>query len=120
CLPPDHDGEVGLPVYGTFDAVDHAVWASGADTVIVLSCPELDGEQLRRLAWRLERDEVDLIVASTLIDVAGGRTTIRPVDGLPMLHVEHPRLHGGSRLVKEAFDRVGALALLAVFGPLLL
>jgi exopolysaccharide biosynthesis polyprenyl glycosylphosphotransferase len=37
-----------------------------------------------------------------------------------MLHVEHPRLHGGSRLIKEAFDRVGALALLAVFGPLLL
>jgi len=122
CLPPAHDGVgVGvLPVYGTFDDVANAVDLADADTVVVLSCPELDGVQLRRLAWRLERDEVDLIVASTLVDVAGGRTTIRPVDGLPMLHVEHPRLHGGSRLVKEAFDRVGALALLAVFGPLLL
>jgi len=121
CLPPAHDGGVGpLPVYGTFDDVANAVDLADADTVVVLSCPELDGVQLRRLAWRLERDEVDLIVASTLVDVAGGRTTIRPVDGLPMLHVEHPRLHGGSRLVKEAFDRVGALALLAVFGPLLL
>jgi exopolysaccharide biosynthesis polyprenyl glycosylphosphotransferase len=121
CLPPAHDGVVGvLPVYGTFDDVANAVDLADADTVVVLSCPELDGEQLRRLAWRLERDEVDLIVASTLVDVAGGRTTIRPVDGLPMLHVEHPRLHGGSRLVKEAFDRIGALVLLAVFGPLLL
>lgn len=122
CLPPGHDGEGvgGLVVYGTFDDVAGAVDQADADTVVVLSCPELDGATLRRLAWRLERDEVDLIVASALVDVAGARTTIRPFDGLPMLHVEHPRLHGGSRLVKEAFDRLGALALLMIFGPLLL
>jgi exopolysaccharide biosynthesis polyprenyl glycosylphosphotransferase len=120
CLPPDHDGAVDLPVYGTFDDVANAVDAADADTVVVLSCPELDGVALRRLAWRLERDEVDLVVASALVDVAGARTTIRPFDGLPMLHVEHPRLHGGARVVKELFDRFGALALLALFTPVLL
>ncbi|GIE99169.1 hypothetical protein Ari01nite_66340 [Paractinoplanes rishiriensis] len=122
CLPPGHDG-VGvqnLTVYGSFDDVAAAVEQADADTVVVLSCPELDGAALRRLAWRLERDEVDLVVASALVDVAGGRTTIRPFDGLPMLHVEHPRLHGGSRLVKDLFDRVGAMLLLIGFGPLLL
>jgi exopolysaccharide biosynthesis polyprenyl glycosylphosphotransferase len=125
CLPPGNDGvgvggPQGLPVYGTFDDVAGAVEQADADTVVVLSCPELDGGHLRRLAWRLERDEVDLVVASALVDVAGARTTIRPFDGLPMLHVEHPRLHGGSRLVKDVFDRLGALLLLAVSGPLLL
>jgi exopolysaccharide biosynthesis polyprenyl glycosylphosphotransferase len=122
CLPhgSDGDGVNGLAVYGTFDDVAGAVEQADADTVVVLSCPELDGTQLRRLAWQLERDEVDLVVASALVDVAGARTTIRPFDGLPMLHVEHPRLHGGSRLVKEAVDRLGALALLILFGPLLL
>ncbi|GAB2610035.1 exopolysaccharide biosynthesis polyprenyl glycosylphosphotransferase [Paractinoplanes abujensis] len=125
CLPPGHDGvgvggPQGLTVYGTFEDVAGAVEQADADTVVVLSCPELDGEAVRRLAWRLERDEIDLVVASALVDVAGARTTIRPFDGLPMLHVEHPRLHGGSRLVKEAFDRLGALALLMIFGPLLL
>jgi exopolysaccharide biosynthesis polyprenyl glycosylphosphotransferase len=120
CLPPQHDGAVDLPVYGTFDDVATAVDAADADTVVVLSCPELDGMVLRRLAWRLERDEVDLVVASALIDVAGARTTIRPFDGLPMLHVEHPRLHGGVRLVKELVDRLGALMLLVLFGPVLL
>jgi exopolysaccharide biosynthesis polyprenyl glycosylphosphotransferase len=120
CLPPQHDGAVDLPVYGTFDDVATAVDAADADTVVVLSCPELDGVVLRRLAWRLERDEVDLVVASALIDVAGARTTIRPFDGLPMLHVEHPRLHGGIRLVKELVDRLGALLLLMLFGPVLL
>ena len=95
---------------------DYAGVASpDADTVVVLSCPELDGTALRRLAWRLERDEVDLVVASALVDVAGARTTIRPFDGLPMLHVEHPRLHGGLRLVKEIVDRVGAFLLLVIW-----
>jgi exopolysaccharide biosynthesis polyprenyl glycosylphosphotransferase len=123
CLPPGRDrtGPTGgLKVFGTFDDVAGAVEQADADTVVVLSCPELDGAALRRLAWRLERDEVDLIVASALVDVAGARTTIRPFDGLPMLHVEHPRLHGGSRLVKDLVDRVGALLLLLLFGPLLL
>jgi len=120
CLPPDHDGVLDLPVFGTFDDVATAVDAADADTVVVLSCPELDGDALRRLAWRLERDEVDLVVASALVDVAGARTTIRPFDGLPMLHVEHPRLHGGARIVKDLVDRFGALALLVLFGPLLL
>ncbi|HEY7271086.1 MAG TPA: sugar transferase [Actinoplanes sp.] len=121
CLPSGHDETMlDLPVCGTFDDVATAVDLADADTVVVLSCPELDGMALRRLAWRLERDEVDLVVASALIDVAGARTTIRPFDGLPMLHVEHPRLHGGIRIVKELVDRLGAFALLALFGPLLL
>ena len=122
CLPPGQTGETsaGMPVvYGDFDDVAAAVSQSGADTVVVLACPEIDGAALRRLAWQLERDEVDLIVASTLVDVAGDRTTIRPVDGLPMLHVEHPRLKGSARLVKAGFDRVGALVLLTVSAPLL-
>jgi exopolysaccharide biosynthesis polyprenyl glycosylphosphotransferase len=123
CLPPgvSRNGFApGLPpVYGTFDAVASAVSVSEADTVVVLACPEIDGAALRRLAWQLERDDIDLIVASTLVDVAGDRTTIRPVDGLPMLHVEHPRLKGSARLVKAAFDRVGALALLTLSAPLL-
>jgi exopolysaccharide biosynthesis polyprenyl glycosylphosphotransferase len=120
CLPPGSDRAIGLPVYGTFDDVALAVRISGADTVIVLSCPELDGDTLRRLAWQLERDEIDLIVASALIDVAGGRTTLRPVDGLPLLHVEHPRLAGGSRVVKELVDRIGAAVLLLLLAPLLI
>ena len=120
CLPPRHDGAVGdLPVYGTFDEVARAVRAAGADTVIVLSCPELDGLALRRLAWQLERDDTDLIVASALMDVAGARTTIRPVDGLPMLHVDHPSLSGARRVVKAVFDRVGAAVLLVAFSPVL-
>ncbi|WUJ26937.1 sugar transferase [Micromonospora sp. NBC_00389] len=108
------------PILGTFEHVASAVGRVGADTVVVLSCPEIAGAALRRLGWQLERDDVDLIVASNLVDVAGDRTTIRPVDGLPMLHVEHPRLKGGRRVVKAVFDRVSALLLLILAAPVLL
>ncbi|MGH3716178.1 MAG: sugar transferase [Micromonosporaceae bacterium] len=122
CLPlpgTERIRGVELPVYGSFEEVAAAVARAGADTVIVLSCPELDGLELRRLAWQLERDDIDLILANALIDVAGERTTIRPVDGLPMLHVEHPRLTGAARVAKEIFDRVGAAVLLLLLAPLL-
>ncbi len=126
CLPansPMHrerprDG--APPIYGTFDDVAAAVRYARADTVLVLSCPELDGPTLRRMAWQLENDKIDLIVASTLVDVAGDRTTIRPVDGLPLLHVEHPKLRGMRRVIKEVFDRVAALLGLIAISPLLL
>ena len=61
------------------DAVDHF----SADTVAVLSCPEMDGTRLRQLGWDLETTGTDLYVAPALMDVAGPRTTIRPVAGLP-------------------------------------
>jgi hypothetical protein len=108
------------PIYGTFDDVAAAVRYARADTVLVLSCPELDGPTLRRMAWQLENDKIDLIVASTLVDVAGDRTTIRPVDGLPLLHVEHPKLRGMRRVIKDMFDRAGALLGLILISPLLL
>ncbi len=120
CLPSNHDGAVGMPVYGTFDDVADAVEAARADTVIVLSCPELDGHILRRLGWRLEREDIDMIVANSLIDVAGARTTVRPVDGLPMLHVEHARLSGVARAFKMIFDWVGAGIGLILLTPILL
>jgi exopolysaccharide biosynthesis polyprenyl glycosylphosphotransferase len=114
-------GQAALPpVYGTFEDVARAVARAQADTVVVLSCPELDGAALRRLAWKLERDDIDLIVASTLIDVAGDRTTIRPVDGLPLLHVEHPRLKGARRVFKVILDKVVSLLALVLFSPVLL
>ncbi|MEO3752184.1 sugar transferase [Streptomyces sp. B6B3] len=125
CLPPHRPfrtqvEDLDVPVYGRFDDVVEAVEATGADTVAVLSCPELDGTELRRLAWQLEASDVDLVVAPALIDVAGPRTTIRPVDGLPLVHVDHPRLSGGRRLAKELFDRLSAALALLFLLPVLL
>jgi exopolysaccharide biosynthesis polyprenyl glycosylphosphotransferase len=91
----------------------------GADTVAVLACPEMDGATLRRLAWELEKDGTDLCVAPALMDVAGPRTTIRSVAGLPLLHVDHAELTGAKRAIKSVFDRVVATIALAILAPVL-
>ncbi|WP_329242397.1 sugar transferase [Actinoallomurus sp. NBC_01490] len=109
----------GVPVAGDFTQVAAVVERIHACTVAVLACPELDGVALRRLAWQLEKDAVDLVVAPALMEVAGPRTSIRPVAGLPLLHVEHPELSGGRRLAKSAFDRVGAGLALIFLWPVL-
>ncbi|HEX8628945.1 MAG TPA: sugar transferase [Catenuloplanes sp.] len=124
CVPADEvDGAgdlLGLPVYAGFDSVARATRRSRADTVMVLACPELHGPRLRRLAWQLERHDVDLVLSSALLDVGGSRTTIRPMDGLPMLHVEHLRLSGARWMIKDALDRLGAAVALIVLAPVLL
>ncbi|WP_067965724.1 sugar transferase [Nocardiopsis trehalosi] len=127
CLPPGAptagegaDRVDGCPVLGDFTAAAEVAAAAGADTVAVLSCPEMDGAELRRLAWRLEKSGTDLTVAPALMDVAGPRTTIRAVAGLPLLHVEHPELSGLRRVLKGGFDRAAAAAALAVLAPLFL
>ncbi|MBO2454980.1 sugar transferase [Actinomadura barringtoniae] len=119
CLPADHGTEnvLTVPVRGRLDNVADVVRRTGADTVAVLACPELAGVELRRLAWQLEKSETELLVASALLDIAGPRTSIRPVAGLPLLHVDHPELTGARRLIKTVFDRTAAAVALVVLTP---
>src|SRR5205823_5982451 len=67
----------------------------------------------------LEKTGTDLCVAPALLDVAGPRTTIRPVAGLPLLHVDHPELAGGRQVIKSVFDKAAAAATLLLVAPLM-
>jgi exopolysaccharide biosynthesis polyprenyl glycosylphosphotransferase len=108
----------GVPVFGGLGNVPSAVGRFGADTVAVLACPEMNGIRLRELAWDLEKTGTDMCVAAALLDVAGPRTTIRPVAGLPLLHVDHPELAGGKQVLKGVFDKVTAVTALILTVPL--
>jgi exopolysaccharide biosynthesis polyprenyl glycosylphosphotransferase len=112
--------ERGVPVVGGFGSVEQAVRLTDADTVAVLASPDLGPEQLRRLAWDLEPTGADLLVAPSLVEVAGPRLSIRPVTGLPLLQVEQPQFNGGRRIVKASFDRTVALAAIVVALPVLI
>jgi exopolysaccharide biosynthesis polyprenyl glycosylphosphotransferase len=108
----------GVPVIGGLADAAEVAAATGTDMVAVLACPELDGITLRRLAWELEKEGTDLCVAPALMDVAGPRTTIRPVAGLPLLHVDHAELSGVKRTIKTIFDLALAAAALCLLSPL--
>jgi exopolysaccharide biosynthesis polyprenyl glycosylphosphotransferase len=108
-----------VPICGGLERVESAVSDLAADTVAVLACPELNGTRLRELAWQLEKTGTGLCVAPAVIDVAGPRTTIRPVAGMPLLQMDHPELTGFRWVIKSAFDKVSAAAALVVLAPLL-
>ncbi|MFN2537276.1 MAG: sugar transferase [Mycobacteriales bacterium] len=108
----------GVPYLGTTSDVLGAVALLGADTVAV--APGLDTEALRLLAYDLEGTGVHLTVAPALVDVVGNRISIRPLAGMPLLHVDEPEFGGARKLVKGVFDRCVALAALVVLSPVLL
>ena len=89
-----------IPALGGIDNIVEVVRGCHADTVAVLACPEMSGYRLRKLAWELEKTGTDLCVAPALLDVAGPRTTIRPVAGLPLLHLDHPEFTGARLVIK--------------------
>ena len=115
------DKVAGIPVFGgvAVAEVADAVRRSDADTVAVLSCPEIDGATLRQLAWELEKTGTDLYVAPALLDVAGPRTTVRPTAGLTLLHVDHPQLSGSRQVLKSLFDRVMAALAIILISPIM-
>ena len=107
-----------VPVVGTLTSVTDAIRRLRADAVAVTASPAVSAQTLRRLAWELEGSGVDLLVSPVLTDVAGPRISIRPVAGLPLLHINEPEFTGGRRLLKGVLDRtlagVGLLLLLPV------
>jgi exopolysaccharide biosynthesis polyprenyl glycosylphosphotransferase len=111
--------ETPVPVYAGRDVLA-LVREVGGDTIAVCGSASAEPGELRRLAWQLEGSGVDLVVAPQLTDIAGPRVHIRPIEGLPLLHVEEPTLSGPALLVKNLMDRVAAGLGLLVLVPIFL
>lgn len=109
----------GVPVIGGVEELTATMVSSGANAVIITSSDAMHPEMVRRLGWDLEGYDIEIIVAPSLANIAGPRVHIRPVAGLPLLHVEQPSYRGAQRWAKDLFDRVGGLGLLLLFSPAL-
>ncbi|GAA2679747.1 polyprenyl glycosylphosphotransferase [Actinoplanes palleronii] len=110
--------ETPVPVFAGRDVLA-LVREFSADTLAVCGSASAEPGELRRLAWQLEGTGVDLVVAPQLTDIAGPRVHIRPIEGLPLLHVEEPTLSGPGWLIKNLLDRVVAGLGLLLISPIL-
>ncbi|MDS1115997.1 sugar transferase [Gordonia westfalica] len=109
--------DTAVPVYGTFDDVCNSVLDSGATTVAVTSAEALGHDAMQALSWDLEGLDVEMMVSPGVTDVAGPRVMVRPVAGLPLLHIDKPRYDGANRFRKALVDRVGAAIILTLLAP---
>lgn len=112
--------ETDIPIMGSVSAVDRAIVAADADTVVVTSTDELPASKVKQISWGLEAGRQHLVIAPSIADVAGPRIHTRPVAGLPLIHVETPRFSRGQRFVKRALDFLTSLIGLIVISPVLL
>lgn len=107
------------PQFGPEQVVDSAA-TLGADTVIIAGEHGCGNDFIRHLAWKLEGTAAELILASRLTNVAGPRIHFRPVEGLPLIHVEIPQFEGGKHVIKRGLDIAVAGVALVVLSPLFL
>ncbi|WP_238702565.1 sugar transferase [Microbacterium caowuchunii] len=109
-----------VPVVGGFSHAIQAMDATDADTIIVAGADDLDPEMMRRLGWDVADRDGNLVVAPALTDIAGPRIHTRQAAGLPLVHVEFPRLDGAKRFGKRAFDLVGSILMIVLVSPIML
>ena len=111
----------GIPVLGHSEEVRAVVDELNPDVVFFTAGAVSSSTALRRLAWDLEdHAHVQIIVAPNVTDVSSERVRIRPVAGLPLMHLGRSRSQLATNDAKRAFDVVGSLVILAVLWPLLL
>lgn len=129
CAPPertlghaesDPTNKLGVPIVGDWDSVSEAVKMSGATTVAVTAANLLGPRMMQSLCWELDELDVRLFVAPGLVDVSGPRVLMRPMAGLPLLHISRPQYKSSVRLWKGISDKFGAAALVLALSPVLI
>jgi exopolysaccharide biosynthesis polyprenyl glycosylphosphotransferase len=123
CVPDEISVEpkrFPVPVLGEPSELRRLCDETRADTVLVARGGYATSQELRRIGWDLEGSNIDLVVVPSLTDVAGPRIHMRPVAGLPLLHVEQPQAGAAGGIAKRLFDVAAAGGALLLLSPVLL
>lgn len=117
---PETGELAGIPLIGAVADVPSRLDTLTADTVIATGSDDLSPQRIRELSWHLDAGRHSLLVAPSITDIGGSRVHLRPVAGLPLLHVEAPHSDGPQKFAKRVFDVIGSAILLLLLSPLLL
>lgn len=111
-----------IPVVADRDTVVGTVRRLRADAVIVAGPMKGGSSYVQKLGWQLEESATQLILTTGLTNVAGPRIHARPVEGLPLMHVELPQYTGSKHVLKRGLDLLlaggGLLLLMPLFAVL--
>jgi len=108
-----------IPMMGSVNAIERAMELTDADTVAVTSTDELPPDKVKQISWNLQAGRQHLVLAPSIVDIAGPRLHTRPVAGLPLIHVETPRFSEGQNFLKRALDISVSLVAVVLLSPVL-
>lgn len=113
------DEGAGVPILGDESELLDLVRAQQPDIVLFTAGSSASAEEFRRVAWELEGLDVGVIVVPGVSEISGDRIRMRPVAGLPLVHMDLPRARKALRRGKRLFDIVASAALLLLLTPVL-
>lgn len=108
-----------VEAFGLAELVDRAHHPRVTTVVVAGDLPG-GRAQLRRLGWSLEGAATELILPSRLTYVAGPRIHLRPVEGMPLVHLTLPTYTGVAYAAKRVMDVVVSALALVLLAPVLL
>lgn len=106
----------GVEVGDSMDDLVTTVRRAGADTVVVAGGHNND--EVRRLAWRLERLGVAVAV-NPVWHVGPHRVSVRELGNSTLVEVSPPLYYGGRLFLRGLVDRAVALVLLVLLSPVI-
>ena len=112
--------ETEIPVFPEVDDLQAAMAEVSADTVIITNNSELPPNRIREISWSLEPGRQHLVVSPSLTDIGGPRIHTRPVEGLPLIHIETPRYGGRKLFTKRTLDILASVLLIVALSPVFL
>lgn len=115
----EEETPAGVPVVGNLDDVS-AMTADDVDAVFFAGGAHTSGNELRKTVWQLEKHDVHVVVAPSVSEISSDRIQVRPVAGLPLMHIEPPTWSQAVRIGKRTFDLLGSVSLLVALSPLFL
>jgi exopolysaccharide biosynthesis polyprenyl glycosylphosphotransferase len=119
---PRSIAEVGgreMPVLGTVEQLDEAIRATGAEQLIV-AFSSIGDDRVSRLIDYCQRRGLRVSVVPRMFDAINNRVRYDTVGGLPLMSFASVDPQGFEFMIKHAFDRVFAFALLVLLSPLML
>ena len=117
--PKERRRDLGdLPVLGGADDIGAIIEREQVDRVVVAFSQ--DGhEEMLELVRSIRLHDVQIDLVPRLFDAIGAKVGVHAVEGLPLLVLPASRISRSSRLVKRAFDVIGALSLLVLVAPVM-
>ncbi|MEP6477969.1 MAG: sugar transferase [Rhodoglobus sp.] len=123
CIPKGEQSvdleRLDVAVLGNIEDIKRTMDETGADTLAIASSGQLTPNRVRELSWQLEPGRQHLVVAPSLTDIGGPRISMRPVAGMPLIHVETPSFEHGQNALKRSLDVALSILLLILLSPVL-
>ncbi|MDQ3485259.1 MAG: sugar transferase [Actinomycetota bacterium] len=110
---------LGVPVLGDVEDATALAVESEVDVIFFAGGAVETTGQLRRAVWDLEHHDVQVVVAPSVADISSERVTMRPIGGLPLMHIDSPRWIRASRWGKRTFDVISSALIIVMILPLL-